>query len=292
MKITEKFGKKPLISFEIFPPKKTGDIKTVYRTIDELACLNPDYISVTYGATGSSAGSISFEISSAIQNKYKIDSLAHITSINTKKSDMQSIAEKLISENIENVLALRGDSAPENIKNDFTYASDLVDYFRKNYNFCIGAAGYPEGHIESRNKSLDLYYLEKKVKTGVDFLITQLFFDNSFFYDFYGKLKNRNINIPVQAGIMPVTNKNQIEKITSLCGSFIPEKFIKIMTKYENNKEALTDAGIAYATDQIIDLISSGVSGIHLYVMNKPYVAKKIVKNISSVLNYFDEKNL
>ncbi|BBE30276.1 methylenetetrahydrofolate reductase [Tepiditoga spiralis] len=277
--------KKPVISFEIFPPKKESNIKTIYKTIDELAQLNPDYISVTYGASGSIKNNKTVEISSFIKREYKIEPLSHLTCINSSKKEIDEILNQLIENNISNVLALRGDIPNDkNIKKEFNYAEDLIRYISKKKKFSIGAACYPEGHIEARNKSLDLYYLNKKVNAGTDFLITQLFFDNKYFYDFREKLKNRNINIPLQAGIMPVVNKKQVEKIVSMCGVNIPEKFIKIMNKYENNKEALIDAGVTYACDQIIDLLTTGVDGIHLYVMNKSKIAKEIVKRITSIL--------
>lgn len=284
-------NKKPLISFEIFPPKKIGSLKKIFKTIEELSVLNPDYISVTYGAGGSEHDK-TIEIASIIKNQYNIESLAHLTCINSSKNQIKNTLSKLKNNNIDNVLALRGDKNPNyKLENEFVHSSDLIDYIKKNYDFCVGAAAYPEGHIESINKSLDLFYTEKKIHNGADFLISQLFFENDFFYEYLNKLKNRNITIPVQAGIMPVVNKKQVEKIVSLCGAFVPEKFIKVMNKYENNKYALLEAGVTYACDQIIDLISSGVNGIHLYVMNNPETAKNIVERIKNVLNYLGEKN-
>lgn len=286
MKIAEKFSERPLISFEIFPPQKDSPLSSIFKTIDELADLKADYISVTYSATGGQSSRTS-EIASIIKNRYGIDPLAHITAVRNSKEDIKKEVEKMYDNNIENILVLRGDNlSGEPEAKDFKYAQELIQFIRDEYNdkFCLAGACYPEGHIEARNKSLDLYYLEKKVSSGVDFLITQLFFDNTFYYDFASKLRNRSIRIPVQAGIMPVTNKNQIERITSMCGAFIPEKFIKVMNKYQADKQALTDAGVAYATDQIIDLLSSGVDGIHLYVMNKPQVARKITQNIKAVM--------
>lgn len=278
--------KKPVLSFEIFPPKKELGIKTIYKTINELALLKPDYISVTYGASGSIKNNKTVEISSFIKKEYNIEPLSHLTCINSSKKEIDEVLNQLIENKISNVLALRGDipNNKKNIKTEFNYAEDLIKYIVKKNKFSIGAACYPEGHIEARNKSLDLYYLNQKVDAGTDFLITQLFFDNKYFYDFREKLRNRNINLPLQAGIMPVVNKKQVEKIVSMCGVNIPEKFIKIMNKYENNKEALIDAGITYACDQIIDLLTTGVDGIHLYVMNKSKIAKEIVKRISSIL--------
>lgn len=281
--------KKPVISFEIFPPKKASSVDTIYKTIDALAPLNPDYISVTYGAGGSTVNNKTVEIASIIKNKYNIEALAHLTCITSTKSDINNVLEELKKNNINNVLALRGD-IPEDIDFEFPnplnfeHAVDLVNHIKNSEDFCIGGTCYPEGHIECENIEADLLYLKNKIDAGTDFLISQLFFDNNFFYDFKSKVNKLGINVPIEAGIMPVINKKQIERIVSLCGTHIPEKFIKIMNRYENNPEALKDAGIAYATEQIIDLLSSGIDGIHIYTMNNPEVAKRIVQNISSIV--------
>ncbi|WP_129596196.1 methylenetetrahydrofolate reductase [NAD(P)H] [Anaerophilus nitritogenes] len=286
--------KKPVISFEIFPPKPSASIQTIYNTIDALAPLRPDYISVTYGAGGSTSKK-TVEIASMIKNTYDIEALAHLTGITYNKKEIDHILKELNENNIENVLALRGDlpQDPEfklSEELDFKYASHLVKHIKLNQKFCIGGACYPEGHMDT-TKEEDLSNLCKKVDAGVDFLITQLFLDNHFFYEFKEKTIKRNINIPIQAGIMPVINKNQIRRIISLCGAYIPKKFLKIIDKYENNPEALKDAGIAYATDQIIDLLSSGVDGIHIYTMNNPEVAKRIVSNTSSIVYALNKKH-
>lgn len=281
--------KKPVISFEIFPPKKASSIETIYKTIDALAPLNPDYISVTYGAGGSTVNNKTVEIASIIKNKYNIEALAHLTCITSTKSDINNILKQLKKNNINNVLALRGDipqDADFEFPNplNFEHAVDLVNHIKNTEDFCIGGTCYPEGHIECKNIESDLLHLKSKIDAGTDFLISQLFFDNNFFYDFKSKADKLGISVPIEAGIMPVINKKQIERIVSLCGTRIPEKFIKIMNRYENNPEALKDAGIAYATEQIIDLLSSGIDGIHIYTMNNPEVAKRIVQNISSIV--------
>ena len=278
---------KPVISFEIFPPKKNSPIETIYNTIEELKDLRPDFISVTYGAGGSSQGN-TVQIASIIKNKYSIEALAHLTCVTSTKQDIDNILSSLKKENIENILALRGDipSDPDFKFPDplhYHYASDLVKEIKDTDNFCIAGACYPEGHFECIDKLKDLENLKKKVYSGTDFLITQLFFDNNVFYDFYEKAQSNNINIPISAGIMPVINKNQINRIASLCGATIPKKLIRIIEKYEYNPEALKEAGIAFATDQIIDLLSWGVDGIHLYTMNKPELATKIVNNITEI---------
>jgi methylenetetrahydrofolate reductase (NADPH) len=288
--------KKPVISFEVFPPKPSSSIHTIYNTIDALAPLNPDYMSVTYGAGGSTSKK-TVEIASIIKNKYNIEALAHLTCVTSNKKEIDAVLAELDQNNIHNILALRGDfpqepgfQLPEGL--DFEHASDLVTYIHNTKKFCVAGACYPEGHMDSPNVAADLSNLEKKVGAGTDFLITQLFLDNRFFYAFKEKTLQRNINIPIEAGIMPVINKKQIQRITSLCGSYIPEKFLKILDKYENNPEALKDAGIAYATEQIIDLLSSGVDGVHIYTMNNPEVAKRIVLNITSIVYALNKKHV
>ncbi len=282
--------KKPVISFEIFPPKNDSSIKTIYSTIDELIPLKPDYISVTYGAGGSLNNNKTTEIASYIKNKCNIEALAHLTCITSTKQIINNILEELEKENIENILALRGD-IPQDVDNNiidnlqFKYAIDLVNHINEYKEFCLGGTCYPEGHIESKNIDKELIYLKEKVNAGTDFIISQLFFDNNYFYEFKDKARAIGIDVPIQAGIMPVLNKNQINRIANLCGVNIPQKFIRIMDGYENNPEALMDAGIAYATEQIIDLISAGVDGIHIYTMNNPKVAQKISENISSIVN-------
>ncbi|MBK1809204.1 methylenetetrahydrofolate reductase [NAD(P)H] [Clostridium sp. YIM B02505] len=283
--------KRMVFSFEIFPPKLTSPIDTVYKTIEELAVLNPDYISVTYGAGGSVNNNRTCELSSLVKNKYGIEALAHLTCINSSEDKINKIVDDLNKNNIKNILALRGDVNGEENKSDrYTYAYELIKHLRDKEDLCLGAACYPEGHVQSDNLDNDILHLKNKVEAGADFLVSQLFFDNNLYYNFLDKVSSKNINVPIQAGIMPVTNKKQIERIASLSGAYLPQKFIKIMDKYEHNKEALRDAGIAYAVEQIVDLISSGVSGIHLYTMNNPYVAKKITNSIESLINHINEE--
>lgn len=287
MKISHLFGQnRPVLSFEIFPPKREGDVKSLYRTIDELALLNPDYISVTYGAAGTERQMNTVEIAAKIKNDYQIEALAHLTSVNASKSDIQAILKQFEAKNIENILALRGDIQPElnASKGDFLYASDLIAYIKSMGDFGIGAACYPEGHIEARSLTTDLIHLKEKVTCGVDFLVTQLFFDNSKYTSFEHEARSLDINVPITVGIMPALNKVQIERMVQLSGATLPDKFKRILNKYENHPEALKDAGISYACDQIVELLSNGVDGIHLYVMNKPEVAKRIVQNLGSIL--------
>lgn len=287
MKIKDIFNKKPVISLEVFPPKPEAPIDTIFETIHELVDLDPAFISVTYGAGGSGKGH-TVEIADVIQNKYGIDALAHLTCINSTSEEINSVLQELKNANVENVLALRGDrpqgvSSKELANNTYKYASDLIDHIQDFGGFSVGAACYPEYHSEAIDKVSDLRNLRDKVNRGTDFLITQLFLDNNYFYDFKEKLDLMDITVPVSAGIMPVINKKQIERITSLCGTTIPDKFKRILNKYGDNPEALKDAGIAYATEQIVDLLSSGVDGIHLYTMNKPEVARRIIEPISSI---------
>ncbi|MBQ8842631.1 MAG: methylenetetrahydrofolate reductase [Ruminiclostridium sp.] len=286
MKIAEMFGKgKTVLSFEVFPPKKTSNIETVYNTIEQLTDLNPAYISVTYGAGGNLANNLTCEIASAIKNKYNTEAMAHVTCVNCTKSDLEIILGRFKDAGIENILALRGDINPDiPPKTDFRYASELVTFIKEHGDFGISGACYPEVHSEAPDMVTDILNLKKKVDAGAETLVTQLFFDNSVFYDFRDKVRIAGINVPISAGIMPVTNKNQIERMVTMCGASFPQKFSKMLQRYENNPEALVDAGIAYAADQIIDLISNGVEGIHLYTMNNPYVARKITDIIGKLL--------
>ncbi len=286
MRIPELFkNEKTVFSFEIFPPKKTSSIDTVYQTLDGLSSLKPDFISVTYGAGGNVADNKTCEIASAIQDKYHITSAAHLTCVNSTKEEIDIVLERLEKSGIKNILALRGDINPDiPPKKEFKYASELISYIKSKGDFSISAACYPEGHMETESIIDDIKNLKHKVDMGAEHLMSQLFFDNSHFYDFLEKARIAGINVPIEAGIMPVVNKSQIERMVSMCGASLPVKFAKMMQKYEHNPEALRDAGIAYAIDQIVDLISNGVDGIHLYTMNNPYVAKKISESISSLL--------
>jgi methylenetetrahydrofolate reductase (NADPH) len=295
MKIRDMFKeKKPTISFEVFPPKSNFPIETIYDTIESLKDLNPDFISVTYGAGGTSAN-YTAEIASKIKNDYNIESIAHLTCISSSQKTIMKTLQTLHENNIENVLALRGD-VPVNLLNDetwqpkYNYANELIDDIHKFGDFSIGGAAYPEGHIEANNKIQELKYLKSKVDTGLDFLITQLFFDNELFYQFKENLELLDIKVPVIAGIFPVVNLNQIRRVQEMTKANLPPKFMRILNKYEHNPEALAEAGIAYAIDQIIDLLSSGVDGIHIYTMNRPENARKIMENIQTIRSTLTQK--
>lgn len=289
MLIKELFQKKrAVVSFEIFPPKATTSINSIYHTIDALAPLRPDYISVTYGA-GASTTKNTVEIASLIRNKYDIHALAHLTCLSSTQLEIDQILQELQHNQVNNVLALRGDLPKDgehlnSDKQDFRYASDLVSYVKKHYLIGLAGACYPEGHPQAFGIEEDIDYLQAKVEAGVDFLITQLFFDNDLFLRFIEKVQKRNIRVPIQVGIMPVTHRKQIERIVSLSNATIPKKLIKILDRFENNQEAVKDAGIAYATEQISELLSEGVQGVHIYTMNKPQVAKDLVHNLQSLL--------
>ncbi|WP_370829777.1 methylenetetrahydrofolate reductase [NAD(P)H] [Clostridium sp.] len=294
MKINELFNSKEIVfSFEIFPPKVTSPISTVYNTLDELKDLKPDFISVTYGAGGSLTDNRTTELSSVVKEKYGVESVAHLTCIASTKEEIDIILDDLKVKGIENILALRGDiPVGQDPKGEFNYAYELISHIKNRGDFNILGACYPEGHIKGRDIKEDMLHLKLKEEMGATQFISQLFFDNSYFYNMLEQKEKLGIKSPIQAGIMPVVNKNQIERVASLCGAHIPEKFIKIMNKYEHDKDALREAGIAYAVEQIVDLVSSGVNGIHLYTMNNPYVARRIHENINTIINSINNKKV
>lgn len=286
MKIQEIFAKKkPVLSFEIFPPKRDSALKDIDETLDILSELKPDFISVTFGAGGSSNNNKTIEIAKKIKYQYNIEPLVHLTCSSYTKGEINSFISVLNENGIENILALRGDKNPDfSEKNDFHYASELTGYLKSKADFCLAGACYPECHPESKNKIMEISNLKEKVNAGSDFLITQLFFENSMFYSFIESCRIAGIHVPVTAGIMPVINKTQIEKIITLCGASLPDKFRKILNKFENNTMALFDAGMSYALSQVIDLLANDVDGIHLYTMNNPVVAKRICEGIKNII--------
>lgn len=285
MKTTDIFKKKRVFSFEVFPPKRTSPIESVYNTLEELAALKPDFISVTYGA-GGTASSYTLEIASKIKNDFKTESVAHLTGLYLSEEDAKSALDRMEEYGIENVLALRGDIVPDyEPKNRFCHADGLVAFI-KEYKPDINILGacYPEGHPNSKDKIEDIRNLKMKTDAGVSHLVSQLFFDNGFFFDFVEKARIAGIKAPIEAGIMPVTNKKQIERMVNMCGATLPEKFTRMMDRYGDNPEAMRDAGIAYAVDQIVDLATRGVQGIHLYTMNNPYIAKRITEAVRTLV--------
>ena len=284
MKIRELFDKKTIFSLEVFPPKKTSSVDVIYKTLEELGDIHPDFISVTFGAGGSGNSRYALDIASKIRENGIIPML-HLPCINFTKEEIDSALDEAKSRGIENILALRGDINPDITPvKQFSHASDLIPYIKTRGDFDVAGACYPEGHPDSETLDEDIENLRKKVDSGADHLITQLFFDNDYFYNFRDKAVKAGINVPIEAGIMPVVNKNQIERMVTTCGASLPHKFVKIMQKYGQNPEAMRDAGIAYAINQIVDLAASDVDGIHLYSMNNAYVVRKISESVSGVL--------
>ena len=277
-------GGRPTLSFEVFPPKTEDAYESVEHAAAEIAKLKPDFMSVTYGAGGGTSD-YTVQIASTIQDVYKVTPLAHLTCVSTTREKVHVVLEQLKERGIENILALRGD-IPKDGKTPevYHYASGLIREIKSAGDFCIGAACYPEGHVESANKSVDMDYLKQKVEAGCDFVTTQMFFDNSVLYSYLYRIREKGITVPVIAGIMPVTNAGQIKRITQMSGSYLPSRFLSLVDKFGDKPAAMKQAGIAYATDQIIDLLANGVKGIHVYSMNKPDVAAKIKENLSEII--------
>lgn len=275
--------KRAVCSFEIFPPKPTADIAAVRSTIEELSALKPDYISVTCSAGGS--GNARTPQIAQLVKKCGVEPLAHLTCIHSSCADIDAALDELRQLDIENILALRGDRiAGAAESKDFTHASDLAALIAARGGFDIAGACYPEGHPESTSLAEDVRNLKKKVDAGVTHLNTQLFFDNEDFYRFRDLLAAAGIDVPVQAGIMPLVKKSHVDRIISLSGAKIPAKISRSIARFYDKPDALMEAGIAYAVDQIVDLLASGAQGIHLYVMNNPYVARRIVESIAGVI--------
>lgn len=277
---------RPIYSFEVFPPKPDAPVESVSQSFAELAALKPDFISVTYGAGGGTAGGkLTCELAARLKNEFGIKPVAHLPCISYTKEEITAVLEDFREHGITDILALRGDKSPDRPeKNDFRYASELIDFIRTKGEFELYAACYPEVHPEARSAAEDLRHLKEKVDKGAAHLISQLFFDNALFYDFREKCDIIGINVPIEAGIMPVVNAAQIQRMVSLCGASLPRKFTAMMQRFGHSPEAVRDAGIAYAVDQIVDLAANGVDGIHLYTMNNPYVAKRITEAVSGIL--------
>ncbi|MBE6605044.1 MAG: methylenetetrahydrofolate reductase [NAD(P)H] [Ruminococcaceae bacterium] len=290
MKLTEFLGQDKLsLSFEVFPPKNDTAFESVKNAIEEIAALSPSFMSVTYGAGGGTSR-YTLEIARSIKERYSVPTIAHLTCVcSTKETVQQKIAE-IRASGIQNVMALRGD-IPADLAHedrtgwDYTHAVQLVRELKAAGNdFCVGGACYPEIHPESRNQREDIYYLREKVEAGCDFLTTQMFFDNNLFYNFLYKIREAGIVVPVVPGIMPITNGNQVERAMKLSGSLMPQRFKALVDKFGTSPAAMRQAGIAYATDQIIDLFANGIKNVHVYSMNKPEVAAAILRNLSDIL--------
>ena len=278
-------NKKRSLSFEIFPPKKDAELKNIDETLSILCELKPDFISVTFGAGGSSNCNRTIELAKKIKYEYHVEPVVHLTCLCYDKAEIDEFSRVLMQEGMQNILALRGDrnpTVPE--KDEFKHASDLIAYLKEKGDFCIAGACYPECHPESENRVSEMRNLKKKVDAGAEVLLSQLFFDNDRFFRFEEDCRIAGIDVPVIPGIMPVINAAQIQRMVTMCGASFPERFQKIIDKYADNKEALFDAGMSYALSQIIDLLTSDIDGIHLYTMNNPVVAGKICEGIRHII--------
>ena len=290
MKLTEILNRKELsLSFEVFPPKSEDVFDVVKNATEKIAALKPSFVSVTYGAGGGTS-KYTLEIAENIKRSYGVETLAHLTCVSSDKNTVKERIKDMIDSGIENVMALRGDIPEDKINDDrsrwdYKHAVDLIREIKNSgANFCIGGACYPEKHPESETSKDDIAFLKEKVDAGCDFLTTQMFFDNDLLYAFLYKIREAGINIPIIAGIMPITSAKQVERAIKLSGSFMPRRFKSLVDRFGNDPSAMKQAGIAYATDQIIDLYANNVKNVHVYTMNKPDVAEKIMKNLTDIL--------
>lgn len=283
MKISQILNSKEItVSCEIFPPKQGTELEQSRRIVAEMAALKPDFISVTYGAAGTTAR-FTTELAEAVEN-CGVAALAHVTCVSSDEESLDEYLSSLKANGIENVLALRGDMPQgREPKRVFAHASDLATAIKKKGDFCVGGACYPEGHPEAVSVSADIDALKIKAESGCEFFTTQMFFDNDIMYSFMTKFQRKGINIPVVAGIMPITNAKQLSRSVSLSGTTVPRRFREIVERFGDKPQAMRQAGIAFATEQIIDLIANGVNNIHIYAMNKPDVAAEILNNISYI---------
>ena len=290
MKISDSLKRDTLsLSFEVFPPKTDTAFANVRTATEEIAKLRPSFMSVTYGAGGGTS-KYTLDTAKRIKELYNVPSLAHLTCVSSTKETVRDRIADMKAANIENVMALRGD-IPAELQNadrshwDYHHAIELVRELKESgADFCIGGACYPEIHPESENQKEDIKHLKEKVDAGCEFLTTQMFFDNNLLYNFLYKIREAGITVPIIPGVMPITNANQVERAIKLSGSFMPQRFKSLVDKFGNDPAAMKQAGIAYATDQIIDLYANGITNVHVYSMNKPDVAAKIQNNLSCIL--------
>ena len=279
----------PSLSFEVFPPKTDTAFESVRAAVEEIAKLQPSFMSVTYGAGGGTSR-YTLDIAKKIRDGYGVPSLAHLTCVSSTRETVAERIRDLKAAGIENVMALRGDLTPELQGADrsgwpYRHAVDLIRELKESgADLCIGGACYPEVHPESENQKEDIQHLKEKVEAGCEFLTTQMFFDNNLLYNFLYKLREAGVTVPVVPGIMPITNAKQVERAIQMSGSFMPQRFKALVDKFGSDPDAMMQAGIAYATDQIIDLYANGVNHVHVYTMNKPEVAAKIQSNLSAIL--------
>ena len=284
MKISEILNNnKVTVSFEVFPPKEWAKISDTKKVIGEMVKDKPHFMSVTYGAAGTTSG-YTTEIAKAISDG-GITPLSHLTCINSTKEKVSQVLDELKANGVENILALRGDKPQDYVPGDYRYASELINDIKAKGDFCVGGACYPEIHPESGNRVEDIAHLKEKVDCGLDFITSQMFFDNEAFYNFREMCAIKEINVPIIAGIMPITNAGQIKRSVELSNCSVPKKFSKIMERFGDNPHVMKQAGIIYATEQIIDLMANGVNNIHIYTMNKPDVAHKIMEGLSAIIN-------
>lgn len=276
---------KVTLSFEVFPPKTSSRYENVLKAAEKIASLNPNFMSVTYGAGGGTSAH-TVALAKDIHEKYGVEVMAHLTCVSSTKEHVESMVEQFKENGIENIMALRGDIPSDGkVGEDYQYACQLIKELKEKGDFCIGAACYPEGHVESPSIKEDIQHLKEKVEAGADFLTTQMFFDNNVFYNFLYKIKEAGIDVPVVAGIMPITNAKQVSRAVQMSGtSIIPYHFKMMVDAFGDNPEIMKQAGIIYASEQIIDLIANGVKHIHVYTMNKPDVAEGIINNLSELL--------
>ena len=278
-------SEKPTLSFEVFPPKTQDNFEDVNRSAFRIGSLGPDFMSVTYGAGGGTSA-YTVEMVDQLQRTLGIPVLSHLTCVSSTRQQVENMLEQLKIRGIDNILALRGDIPEGGTVSDYRHASDLISQIRASGDFCIGAACYPEGHPESRDKNEDLRYLKEKVDCGVDFLTTQMFFQTELFYRFLYRIREIGIQVPVCAGLMPVTSGRQMKRIVSMSGAFIPQSFTAMVDRFGGDDRAMSQAGILYTSEQIVDLLANGVKHIHVYTMNKPEVARAIMQNISEIWKY------
>ena len=275
---------KVTLSLEVFPPKTSEKYENTAATAKKIAALKPDFMSVTYGA-GGGTGTFTAGIASEIQNEYGVPVLAHLTCVSSSRAFVRDMVGRYRDLGIENILALRGDiPADGRVSEDYHHAIELIRDLKELGDFCIGGACYPEGHIECEHKADDIGYLKEKVDAGLDFLTTQLFFDNNIYYNFLYRIREKEIRVPVIAGIMPITNAKQLGRSVLMSGADVPQRFRNIVDHYGDNPEAMRQAGIVYAAEQIIDLVANGIRHIHVYTMNKPYVSAEIMRLLYEVL--------
>ncbi|MEE0795539.1 MAG: methylenetetrahydrofolate reductase [NAD(P)H] [Oscillospiraceae bacterium] len=272
------------LTYEVFPPRAGDTYAAVAEKARTISALRPAFMSVTYRAGGDTSD-YTVELASDISGRFGVESLAHLTCVSSTRQQVADVLVKLREHGVQNILALRGDIPPEGpTAHDYAYASELVRDIKAQGDFCVGGACYPEGHPEAGGKAADIEHLKEKVDAGCEFLITQMFFDNSIFYNFLYRIRERGIDVPVVAGIMPVTNAKQVKRITQLSGNYLPEKFKAVVDRFGGDPAAMRQAGVAYATGQIIDLIANGVNHIHVFTMNKPEVAQGIHASLSELL--------